>query len=320
MLTAAQSHFRRSPRVALAPDQGRALQRKYAVVGPRPGDGEGRSAEASTTDIGLAESSISRSHRSHNRLLAALPTSELERILRYTTRVPTRRRQVLQESHVYSPYAYFIETGAASVMAGTRADGPVGAGMLGWFDVVGLPIVLGTLRSPLRALVQIPGEALRIGAEDLRRCLDQSEALRTILLRYVQAQLVQSAQLTVCSTRHDSNKRLARWLLLARDRLDDDDLCVTHELVGKVLGLRRASITEAVGRLEEAGIVRLRRGCITIVDRERLEQVSCECYRTIRAEYEYLAPTKSDSTPQPFGREIQPASQVPGPKRVMLCD
>ena len=230
----------------------------------------------------------SMSDLSRNRLLAAVPPAELERIGPFLARVPLRRRQVLQEPHLPSPYAYFIEHGAVSVLAKTKADGPIGVGLVGRFGMIGTPIVLGTMRSPLRALVQIPGEALRIGAEDLRRCMEACEALRRILLRYVQALMIQSAQLALCNTRHSTDERLARWLLLARDRMDEDDVCVTHDLLSRVLGVRRATVTEAIGRLEQAGMVRPSRGCLTILDRSGLERIACECYRIIRAEYDQM--------------------------------
>ena len=250
---------------------------------------------------------------SRNRLLAALPPVELERLRPYLSRVTLRRRQVLQEPHVPSSFGYFIERGAASILARTKADGAVG-GLVGSYGMVGVPIVLGTMRSPLRALVQIPGEALRISADDLRRCLDQSQALRLLLLRYVQALMVQSAQLTLCNTRHQTDQRLARWLLLVRDRVDDDDICVTHDLVSRVLGLRRASVTEAIGRLEEGGMVRRRRGCITILDRTKLEQASCECYRIIRAEYESVMPGRPDGVQSFVQPEVayRPAGAIDG--------
>ena len=238
-----------------------------------------------------------------NRLLAAVPPSELERLRPHLEPVLLKRRQTLQESNLPVQHAYFIENGAAALMSKTRTDGPVGAGLVGRIGIVGLPIVLGTMRSPIRCVVQIPGDALRISAGDLRQAMERSQALRQILLNYVQAIMVQNMQLVLCSTRHLTEQRLARWLLLARDRLDTDEICVTHALVGKVLGVRRASVTDAIGKFEDAGALRRDRGCITLLDRAKLEQACCECYRLIRAEYDRLIPSAPATSPgfEPYG-------------------
>jgi CRP-like cAMP-binding protein len=231
-----------------------------------------------------------------NRLLAALPAQDFDLLHPHLERVALKRRQVLEEPHVPIRYVHFIERGAASMASRTRADGLVGVGLVGRTGLVGIPVVLGTMGSPLRCVVQIPGEALRIGADHLRRAMDRSAAMRQILLNYVQALMVQNSQLVLCNTRHPSDQRLARWLLLAHDESDDDAVCVTHAVVSRILGVRRATVTEAIGRLGAAGVVRTDRGCITIVDRARLEQVACECYRIIRAEYDRLVPAREQAS------------------------
>jgi hypothetical protein len=171
-------------------------------------------------------------------------------------------------------------------------------GTRGRKDIVGVPIVLGTMRSPHRCLGMVPGEALRIRAEDLRTAMKRMPRLERLLLSYVQTALVQSTQLAVCNARHSLRERLARWLLVAQDRLDDDEIAITHQGLGRAIGVRRAGVTTAIGCLEESGILRRGRGRICILDRERLQQVACECFRVIGAEHErILCEIVGDSLP-----------------------
>lgn len=221
-----------------------------------------------------------------NALLSALNASELGELLSHFERVPLRRRQVLQERNLPLTHAYFIERGLASVLSRAGERGTVEVGTVGAKGFVGVPIVLGTLRSPHRCVVQVPGEAIRISADALGRAMDQIPRLRTILLGYVQAAMVQSAQLVVCNTRHSLQERLARSLLLAHNRLGSREIPLTHECLSRLLGVRRAGVTSAVGVMERAGLIRRGRGRLVITDAEGLQQASCECYRAINAEHE----------------------------------
>lgn len=224
-----------------------------------------------------------------NDLLGALPAEELARLRPRLERVALKRRQALQERNVPMSHAFFIEKGAASLLS-RSGDGAFAleVGMLGRKDVAGIPIVLGTARSPHRCVVQTPGEALRIRADDLRQAMDEMPALRQLLLGYVQAALVQSAQLVVCNARHPLGERIARWLLVAHDRLDGNEICITHQAIGRALGVRRAGVTTAMGRMEEAGLLRRKRGCVVVLDQAGLEEAACDCYRIIRAEHQRL--------------------------------
>jgi CRP-like cAMP-binding protein len=234
--------------------------------------------------------------RVRNDLLAALSEEILARLRPRLERVDLKHKQVLYERNVPMPHAYFIERGAASLLSRSGERGAVEVGTLGRSDLVGIPIVLGTGRSPYRCVVQVPGEALRMSADDLKRALDELPSLRGLLLAYVQAVMVQGAQLVVCNTRHSLKERLARWLLVTQDRLDGDEIPLTHQSLGRAIGARRAGVTTTVGRMEEAGVVRRGRGRLTIVDRSALERTSCECYRAIRAEHRrILCPAESDA-------------------------
>lgn len=220
-----------------------------------------------------------------NGLLNALPVEVLEELQPYLERVVLKRRQVLHERNLPIAHAYFIEKGLASLLARVGDQSTLEVGTLGHMDLVGVPLVLGTARTPYRCVVQVPGEAFRIRAEDLRRVLSGIPTLNQLLLRYIQATTVQSTQLVVCNTRHTLKQRLARWLLFAHDRIDGNDLPLTHQFLGRALGVRRAGVTTAMGRMEETGLLHRGRGRIAILDRAGLEEEACDCYRTLRAEH-----------------------------------
>jgi CRP-like cAMP-binding protein len=184
----------------------------------------------------------------------------------------------------------------ASLMAKAGDQCILEVGTLGQQDFVGLPIVLGTTRTPHRCVVQVSGEAWRISADDLQGVLSRNAALRQLLLSYVQASNVQSAQLVVCNTRHGLRQRLTRWLLFAHDQVEGNEIALTHQFLGRALGVRRAGVTTAMGRLEEAGLIHRGRGRITILDRSRLQEEVCDCYRITTSEYRRISCEHADET------------------------
>jgi CRP-like cAMP-binding protein len=224
-----------------------------------------------------------------NRLLACLDAASFDRLVPHLERVPLARRAVLQDHFHPIEHVYFIESGFASLYARTRADGPVEVALVGRFGLVGVSAVLGSGRSPHRCLMQVPGEALRIAASDLRTAMHGTSAIRDPLLSYVNALLVQNAQTALCSGRHDVEKRLCRWLLLAADRLDTAIMPITHDMLAMNLGVRRAGVTALLGGLQKAGIIAIRRAMCAIVDRSALERRACECYGIVAAEHRALA-------------------------------
>jgi CRP-like cAMP-binding protein len=157
--------------------------------------------------------------------------------------------------------------------------------------LVGVSAILGAMRSPHRCLMQMDGEALRVPAATLARVMDENPAVRRQLLSYVHVLLVQNAQAVLCNARHEVVERLSRWLLLARDRLDEDAIPVTHEVLSMMLGVRRAGITDALASLEHDGAVRRERGSVEIADRPALERRACECYGVIAGEFRRLLET-----------------------------
>jgi CRP-like cAMP-binding protein len=236
--------------------------------------------------------------------LQCLPPDMLARLRPYLRHVRLKRGQMLQEPHRLLDPVYFIERGLAVLMARTKRDGPVGVAIIGRAGLVGVPVVLGTMRSPHHCVMEVEGEALQIGAETFRRAMDGSSTLRQQLMNYVHALLIQQSQTVLCNARHPLMERLTRLLLLAHDRLDNDTIPLTHDLLSIMLGVRRAGITTALDRLERSGAVRKTRGALEIVDRTRLEQTTCECYRIIAAEHQRVIDFRTwEETPEHHGND-----------------
>lgn len=239
-------------------------------------------------------------HRPRNRLLAAVSPRDWELIRPHLERVPLRRRQILMDRHVPVQHVYFVEHGAVVLAARTEADGFVGVGLVDGGALVGIPVVLGIGGSAIRAVVEVPGEAHRIAADHLREAMQTSPSLRHLLLGYVYSVLNQRSQSVLCVKRHPIEQRLARWLLTTRDELGEDRIRVTHLVLSHDLGVRRASVSTAIGEMAATGAIRPGWACIEITDREELERLSCECYRIIKATYlriEHAASTGADPVP-----------------------
>lgn len=218
-----------------------------------------------------------------NGLLGQLSSDCREGVLAHVTRVPISRRQVLLERNVRLRFAYFLESGAASLFARAGADrANVEIRTLGASDFVGIPLVLGASVSPHRCIVQVAGTALRIDTSDLMVLISDFPELRSVLLAYVHTALIHSSQLVACNTRHSLRERLARWLLIASDRLQSSDIAMTHDVLSRAIGVRRAGVTTEVGRMEQTGLIRRHRGSVSIIDRSGLENASCSCYRVLR--------------------------------------
>lgn len=228
---------------------------------------------------------LSSSSPVRNALLASLASDALEILRPHLQRVSLKRGQVLQEARRKIPKIHFIETGVAIILARTRRDGLVGVGLVGRWGFVGVPVVLGTMYSINRCIVEAPGEALQLDASDAVAAMKASAIVRQRLMNYVQALLVQNSQTALCNARHELDEKLARWLLLAQDRLEANIIPFTHDIFSMALGVRRAGVTIALTKFEREGVIKKRRGAIEIVDRARLSQKSCECYRVIADEY-----------------------------------
>ena len=221
-----------------------------------------------------------------NCILTALPAADAERLRPRLERVFLPLHQVLIERHQPIEHVHFLEAGLASDTAATDQGEEMDVGMIGREGLVGTPIILDTDSTSNRSFMLVAGEGLRIRADHLREVLEESRSLRRVLNRYGHAFLAQTSQAAGCNARHKLAQRLARWLLGAHDRLDGDDLPLTHEFVGLMLGVRRAGVTVALKALENDGIIEQRRGHIIVADRPRLEAASCPCYGIVKAEYE----------------------------------
>jgi len=186
-------------------------------------------------------------------------------------------------------YAYFVEDGLASVVLTAENGQTVEVGVIGKEGVVGIPILLGAGKAPGSTFVQMYGSGFRIRAARLKEEFERAGALRQILQKYVQAFLVQTSQTAICNRLHNIQERLSRWLLSCRDRAESDRLQLTQEFLAQMVGAPRTTVTLAAGILQQAGLIQYSRGNVTITNRNKLEKVTCECYGTVRDEYERLA-------------------------------
>ncbi len=252
---------------------------------------------AGTLDV--PDSCGSREGLSKNQVLANLSPESRDEIERYLDRVVLSPRQVLAERNHDIAYAYFIESGAASLSVTAEGCGSVEIITLGRGDFAGFPLVLGTRRSPHRCVMQVGGHALRIKSDHLIELINSNEDLRRVLLQHVQIMMIQSSQLIACNIRHELKQRLPRWLLETSDKLSSDEVPVTHDTAAYALGVRRAGITTAIAKLEQDGLVVHRRGHVTIVDREGLERVSCDCHRVVKSVRERCISSPSQAAVKP---------------------
>jgi len=223
-----------------------------------------------------------------NRLLAALPRRDYRKLAEDLERVALNHGEALFEAGQRIRSVYFPDGGLVSILVPLEADKVTEVAVVGREGMVGLPVFLGADAHPHRAIVQAPGSALRLPAEALRAAVRSSPALAKQLLRYADAFLVQVSQSAVCNCLHSVPKRYCRWLLMAHDRLGTDRLPLTQKILALMLTVRLASVSEATGTLERAGLIRYRRGELHILDRSGLETAACGCYRLIQDYYAHL--------------------------------
>ena len=225
-----------------------------------------------------------------NGLLAALSAVELKRIRRQLELVDLPLGKILYEpgrvlEHVYFPVdciislLYVLENGSSAEIAVVGNEG-----------VVGISLFMGGETTPSRAIVQSAGTAYRLPAAKMMAEFTRGGTIQHLLLRYTQALITQMTQTAVCNRHHSVDQQLCRWLLLSIDRLASPELRMTQELIANMLGVRREGVTEAAGKLQHAGVISYRRGHIKVLDRTKLEGLSCECYEVVRRESARLLP------------------------------
>lgn len=226
--------------------------------------------------------------RISNRLLAALPSEGLERLREKFERVPLALREVLYNPDEPLGHVWFPLDGVVSLVSIMSDGATVETATVGNEGLVGLPVFLGVASLPGQAFVQVPGEALRLPVEDLRREVRDGRPLHSLLNRYTQTLFNQVAQSAACNRLHAIDERCARWLLMTHDRVSSDSFPLTQEFLAQMLGVRRPSVSTAASILQRAGFIRYRRGKITVLDRPGLEGAACECYGVVRREYDRL--------------------------------
>ena len=225
-----------------------------------------------------------------NWLLAALADAEWERLSVHLQPVAMKLGDVLYDpgskpSHVYFPTTaivsllYVMENGASAEIAVVGNEG-----------LVGISLFMGGQSTSSQAVVQATGAGFQLPARVLMQEFDRGGAVLHLLLRYTQALITQMAQTSACNRHHALDQQLCRWLLLTLDRLHSCELVMTQELLSNILGVRRASISDAAGQLQKDGLIRYERGRITVLDRPAVERRSCECYAVVKKEYDRLLP------------------------------
>jgi CRP-like cAMP-binding protein len=225
-----------------------------------------------------------------NRLLLALPASNLKRLMPELEQVQGQRGQVLMDADSPLDHIYFPDSGVVSVVA-VYADGSIiEMATIGREGCTGVQAVLGAKQSSVRLLVQIPGSAARMSRRAFARAMGSMPFFRSIMYAYLHAFLEQVLVSAACNGAHSLQERLARWLLMMRDRGDDDALRITQSLLAEMLGVQRPTVTNATGELERAGLVERGRRQITILDRQGLTEASCECYQLVRARIAFHLP------------------------------
>lgn len=217
-----------------------------------------------------------------NAILLSLPPGECTQILADLELVRLQLHQIIHESGETIKSGYFVNSGLMSVLA-VQPDGKsVEVGLVGREGFVGLPLLVGYHTSPTRIVTQGDGTAYRCDARSLMRMVKQCPELERQLHRFGQRLAMQTTQVAACNRLHFVEERMARWILMSRDRLSSDNLPLTQEFLSQMLGTRRSSVTIAAGVLQKAGMISYTRGNVTIVDRHKLEEAACECYGIVR--------------------------------------
>ncbi len=223
-----------------------------------------------------------------NRLLAAIPPEERDRIEPDLVAVDLAYRQDLYERDQAIEHVYFPHGGVVSLINVLPDGASVEFGTVGNEGMAGIAALLGADSMPSKAFAQIPGAASRMAVGPFRAAQRENPAFHALLLRYTQALLNQIAQSAACNRIHPIEERCARWLLMTHDRVGARHFPLTQDFLAQMLGVRRPSVSVAAGMLQRAGMIRYTRGAMTILDRDALEAASCPCYGIVKAEFDRL--------------------------------
>ena len=225
-----------------------------------------------------------------NRLLLALPSRNLKRLMPEFEQVRCEREQVLLDADSSLDHVFFPDSGVVSVVAVYENGSVIEMATVGREGCTGMQAFFGAKTSSVRLLVQIPGSAAKMSRSVFTRALGSMPSFRGLMNAYVQAFLEQVLVSVACNGAHSLKQRLARWLLMMRDRCDDDALLITQDLLAEMLGAQRPSITIAARELERAGLIERGRRKVTILDRKGLTKASCECYQLVRERVAFYLP------------------------------
>jgi CRP-like cAMP-binding protein len=224
-----------------------------------------------------------------NQLLAALPAKDYKRLIPHLESVPLPFMEVLYESGHAIEHVYFPNDGLISLLVVMKDQTLREIGVIGNEGMLGIAVALGMKATPNRALIQLPGSAVRMKAGVLRVELKRCGALQNVLQSYAHALFTQVSQSAACASAHVLDKRLSRWLLMTHDHAPGDVFEMKHEFLAMMLGVTRSVVTRAAGLLQDEKMIRYTRGQMIILDRGRLEATACECYAVVKAEYERKA-------------------------------
>ena len=217
-----------------------------------------------------------------NFILASLTPDELERLQPAMQTAQMAPEEVVYGSGETVEYVYFPLTAMLSWIATTTEGERIEVGVVGWEGMVGVPEMLGYKNASFTVEAELPGEVIRVRAERFKEIFNNSDSLQKTLFRYTFTALTQLAQSSVCNRFHTVEERMNRWLLMAHDRCDGDELNLTQEILAGMIGARRPAVNIVLGNLQKAGFIRAERGRIKILNRAGMENSACECYRFIR--------------------------------------
>jgi CRP-like cAMP-binding protein len=225
-----------------------------------------------------------------NHLLAALPEEVQQRIFPFIELEELKLGQVMYEAGDKLTYVHFPVDAIVSLLYVMESGASAEISVVGNEGVIGIALFMGGESTSSRAVVQSAGHAYRLKAGLLTQEFNRHGKLLGLMLRYTQSLITQMAQTAVCNRHHSIDQQLCRWLLLSLDRLPDNHLTMTQELIANMLGVRREGVTEAAGKLQKLGVIDYHRGHITVLDRPKLETLSCECYAVVKTETDRLLP------------------------------
>lgn len=231
---------------------------------------------------------LSATSPEQNHLLTILPAEVKQRLFPHLELVQLSLGESMYESGDAMRYVYFPTNSIVSLLYVMESGASAEISVVGNEGILGIALFMGGESTPNRAIVQSAGSAYRLQGYRLKEEFSRNEELHNLLLRYTQSLMTQMAQTAVCNRHHTIEQQLCRWLLLSMDRLPTNELTMTQELIANMLGVRREGVTEAAGKLQRQGVIEYHRGKITVVDRIKLEKLSCECYKVVKRESDRL--------------------------------